>query len=410
MEEGNRTLLERARSLAPELVEVRRDLHRHPELSFQEHRTAAVVASRLEALGLTVRRGVGRTGVVADIAPHDGAAVNGGLVVALRADMDALPIQEQPDHDYGSTVPGVMHACGHDAHTAGLLGAARLLVAEREAGRLRGTVRLLFQPSEEALDDEGKSGATRMMDDGALEGVGAIVGLHVGGHLPSGKLFVAAGSIMAGSEEIRVDVRGKSAHAAQPEQGIDALVLAAQGVVAVQQAVARCISPMDPGVVTFGMIHGGTANNVLADTVKLFGTLRYFRDEVRDRLAAAVTGAFKALEAQGARVDVRIGPGYLPVVNDDAITSVVERAAERVLGPAAVLPMQRWMGAEDFAFLARRAPGCFVWLGAAPPEPREHHNPRFDIDESVLPMGAAVLAQSAIDLLDGAAAVRRNRG
>jgi IAA-amino acid hydrolase len=397
VEEGKRTLLERARSLASELVEVRRDLHRHPELSFQEHRTSALVAARLEALGLEVRRGVGKTGVVADIPGADGGK---GPLVALRADMDALPIQEQFEHDYGSTVPGVMHACGHDAHTAGLLGAASLLVADRAAGRLpAGTVRLLFQPSEEALDDEGKSGATRMIEEGALDGVSAIVGLHVGGHLPSGKLFIAEGSIMAGSEEIRVEVKGKASHAAHPELGVDALVLAAQGVVAAQQAVARAISPMDPGVVTFGTIHGGTANNVLADSVKLHGTLRYFRDEVRDQLATAVTGAFKALEAQGAQVHVQIGPGYLPVVNDLAVTDVVSRAAERVLGRDAVLPMERWMGAEDFAFLARRAPGCFVWLGAALPEPREHHNPRFDIDESVLPMSAALLAASASDLL-----------
>ncbi len=397
MDEANSTLLDRARSLAPALVELRRDLHRHPELSFEERRTAGVVASALEALGLTVRRNVGKTGLVADIS--NGA----GRTVALRADMDALPIQEQFEHDYGSTVPGVMHACGHDFHMAGLVGAARLLVAERAAGRLpAGTVRLLFQPSEEALDDEGKSGATRMIEEGALDGVDAVVGLHVGGHLPSGKLFVAEGSIMAGSEEIRIEVKGRSAHAAHPEQGVDALVLAAQGVIAAQQAVARGISPMDPGVVTFGTIHGGRANNVLADSVKLHGTLRYFRDEVRDQLTAAVTGAFKALEAQGAVVVVDIGGGYLPVVNDARVTRVVERAAERVLGKAGVLPMERWMAAEDFAFLARKAPGCFVWLGAALPEPREHHHPRFDIDESALPLGAAVLAASAMDLLAGA--------
>ncbi|MSR36820.1 MAG: amidohydrolase [Gemmatimonadetes bacterium] len=397
VEEGNRTLLERARSLAPGLVALRRDLHRHPELAFQERRTSALVASRLEALGLSVRRNVGKTGVVADISSTEGANFP---LVALRADMDALPIQEQFEHDYGSTVPGVMHACGHDFHTAGLIGAATLLVAERAAGRLpAGTVRLLFQPSEESLDDEGKSGATRMIEEGALDDVTAIVGLHVGGHLPSGKLFIAEGSIMAGSEEIHVEVKGRSAHAAHPEQGIDALVLASQGVMAVQQAVARAISPMDPGVVTFGMIHGGTANNVLADSVKLHGTLRYFRDEVRDRLAAAVTAAFKALEVQGARVDIQIGQGYLPVVNDPGVTDVVTRAAERVLGKDAVLPMQRWMGAEDFAFLARRSAGCFVWLGAALPEPRDHHHPRFDVDESALPMGAALLAASASDLL-----------
>ena len=401
MAEANMTLMDRARSLAAELVELRRDLHRHPELSFQEHRTAALVADRLTALGLSPKRGVGRTGVTADIE-------NGkGPVVGLRADMDALPIQEQPDHDYGSTVPNVMHACGHDFHTAGLSGAAQLLLAERAAGRLpKGTVRLLFQPSEEALDDDGKSGATRMIEDGALEKIDAIVGLHVGGHLPKGKLFIAEGSIMAGSDEIHVEVKGKSSHAAHPEQGIDALVLAAQGVIACQQAVSRSISPMDPGVVTFGTIHGGRANNVLADSVKLHGTLRYFREEVREQLSNAVTGAFKGLEAQGAKVDVRIVKGYPPVVNDSEVTEIVRRSSEALAGRDAVLPMERWMAAEDFAFLARKAPGCFVWLGAAMKEPREHHNPRFDVDDSVLPLSAALLAGAATALLEARASKR----
>ncbi len=387
-------LLDDARALADDLVALRRDLHRHPELGFQERRTAGIVAERMAALGLDVTTGVARTGVVADL-------VNGeGPVVALRADMDALPIAEAAGHDYASTVEGVMHACGHDAHVAGLVGAARLLAAERDAGTLpAGTVRFLFQPSEEAFDDEGKSGATRMVEEGVLEGVAAVVGLHVGGHLPAGKLFISEGTIMAGSEELRVEVRGKSAHAAHPEQGVDALVLAAQGVVAAQTAVARSISPMDAGVVTFGRIEGGTAPNVLAERVRLHGTLRYFRDEVRDRLAAAVTGAFRGLEAQGARVEVRVGPGYLPVVNERRVTQAVRRAAVQVAGEDAVLAMDRWMAAEDFAFLAREAPGCFVWLGAAPAEPREHHNPAFDIDEGVLPLGAALLAASARELL-----------
>ena len=300
-----------------------------------------------------------------------------------------------------------MHACGHDFHTAGLIGAARLLIAERDAGRLpKGTVRLLFQPSEEALDDDGKSGATRMIEDGALEKIDAIVGLHVGGHLPKGKLFIAEGSIMAGSDEIHVEVKGKSSHAAHPEQGIDALVLAAQGVIACQQAVSRSISPMDPGVVTFGTIHGGRANNVLADSVKLHGTLRYFREEVREQLSNAVTGAFKGLEAQGAKVDVRIVKGYPPVVNDSDVTEVVRRSSETLAGRDAVLPMERWMAAEDFAFLARKAPGCFVWLGAAMKEPREHHNPRFDVDDSVLPLSSALLAGAATALLEARASKR----
>lgn len=394
MAKAKGTLLERARSLAPELVALRRDLHRHPELSFLEHRTSGVVAERLEALGLEVRRSVGKTGVLADIGSGRGP------IVALRADMDALPIREEFEHDYGSTVPGVMHACGHDAHTAGLVGAARLLVAERAQGRLpAGTVRLLFQPSEEAADAEGKSGATRMIEDGALDGVEAVVGIHVGAHLPMGSIFVADGPIMAGSMEIHVEVKGRSAHAAHPDQGVDAVVLAAQGVLAAQQAVARAIPPVEPGVVTFGTIHGGSANNVIADSVRLHGTLRYFRAEVRERLERSVSGGFKALEAQGAQVDVRFGPGYPPVVNDAGITRVVRRAAEEVAGEDSVVTMEGWMGAEDFAFLAREAPGCFIWVGAALPDSREHHHPRFDIDESVLPLDAALLAQSAVALL-----------
>ena len=388
-------LLDDARGLTDDLTALRRDLHRHPELGFRETRTAGIVAERMEALGLAVSTGVARTGVVADLENGEGP------LVALRADMDALPITEVAGRDYGSTVEGVMHACGHDAHVAGLVGAARLLAGARDAGRLpAGTVRFLFQPSEEAFDDEGKSGATRLVEAGALEGVAAVVGLHVGGHLPAGVLFLSEGTVMAGSEELRVEVRGTGSHAAHPEQGVDAIVLAAQGVLAAQTAVSRSISPMDAGVVTFGRIEGGTAPNVVADRVRLHGTLRYFRDEVRDRLAQAVTGAFRGLEAQGAEVDVRVGPGYLPVVNDRRVTEEVRRAAAATLGEDRVLDMERWMGAEDFAFLARAAPGCFVWLGAAPAEPREHHHPAFDIDESVLPMGAAVLAASAERLLE----------
>jgi amidohydrolase len=386
--------LTRARGFAADLVDIRRDLHRHPELAFQEVRTAGVVAAALEDLGLEPRRGVGRTGVVADVRGGPGP------VVALRADMDALPIHEDADHDYRSTVDGVMHACGHDAHTAGLIGAARLLVAARDEGALPGTVRLLFQPSEEGVDDEGKSGATRMLEDGALEGVDAAVGLHVGGPLPAGRIFVAPGAIMGGGEEIVVEVRGKAAHAALPHDGIDAIVLAAQGVVAAQAAVSRCIPPTEPGIVTFGRIAGGRAANVVADRVVLHGTLRYFQPEIRDALRAAVRGAFEGLRAQGAEVDVEFLPGYPPVVNDPGATAVVEEALIAQVGRERVVPMSPVLLAEDFAFLARKVPAVFVWLGAALEDPRQHHHPRFDIDESVLPLGAATLAHAALALLN----------
>jgi amidohydrolase len=388
-------LLAEARGLERELVALRRDLHRHPELSFQEKRTSSKMAERLEALGLTVKRGVGRTGVVAEIE-------NGrGRRVALRADMDALPIQEEAEHDYLSTVPGVMHACGHDAHMTSLIGAATLLVRARERGELpAGSVRLLFQPSEETSDNEGKSGAVRMVEDGVMKGVDAVVGLHVGAHLPAGKVFLSHGPIMAGSAEIRIEVLGKSSHAARPNEGVDAIVLAAQGVLAAQLAVSRALSPMEAGVVHIGRIEGGTAPNILADRVFLHGTLRYFDKEVLERLTKGVHDAFEGLERMGARVKIKIGPGYVPVVNDASVTDTLRRALTPMLGEQSVVPMEPMMGAEDFAFLAAQSPGAFFWLGAALPDAREHHNPRFDIDESVLPLGAATLAQAAVALLE----------
>lgn len=386
--------LQRARGFHEDLVALRRDLHRNPELSFQEYRTAAQVAARLEALGYRVRRGVGITGVVGEL------GTGGGPVVAVRADMDALPIHEEGEHEYRSQVPGVMHACGHDAHVAALVGAARLLAEDFRAGRLPpGTLRLLFQPSEERMDSEGKSGAQRMVEDGAMEGVAAVVGLHVGGHLPSGKVFVKEGPLMAGSDEVKVVVRGKSAHAALPHEGVDSLVLASQGILAVQQVVSRRISPMEHGVVTFGVVRGGVAPNVLAGEVTLSGTVRYFKGEVRERLHRGVREAFEGLRAQGAQVTVEFSQGNPPVVNHPAITALGREAALRLVGPEGVWEAEPMMGAEDFAILARQAPGAFFWVGAALPEPREHHTPRFDLDEEILPLAAALLAEWAAELL-----------
>jgi amidohydrolase len=387
-------LLDRARALEPELVALRRDLHRHPELAFQERRTAAIGSARLEALGLEVRTGVGITGVVAEL--HNGP----GPVVVLRADMDALPIEEDASHDYPSTVPGVMHACGHDAHVAGLVGAATLLAQDRDAGELpAGTVRFLLQPSEEGVDDEGKSGATRMIEAGVLDGVDAAAGLHIGGPVPAGRILLGDGPVMGGGEEIVVTVRGRSAHAALPHEGVDAIALAAQGLVATHAAVGRRLAPTDQGVVSFGRIEGGTAPNVVADVVHIHGTLRYFTDMVRAVLEDVVRGAFMALEAQGAKVEVRFLPGYPPVVNDLRAAAAVRRALDDLVGVAPVLPQPPVLLAEDFAFFARAVPAVFFWVGAALEEPRQHHHPRFDIDESVLPLCAAALAQAGRALL-----------
>ncbi|MEX2295289.1 MAG: M20 family metallopeptidase [Gemmatimonadota bacterium] len=388
-------LLDRARRIAPRLVELRRDIHRNPELSFRETRTAALAAREVAEAGYDVRIGVARTGVIAEIGDGDGPTV------ALRADMDALPIQEETGLPFASSVKGVMHACGHDFHTAGLVGAARILAELHSEGALpRGRIRLLFQPSEEASDSEGKSGAMRMVEEGAMEGVDAAIGLHVGAHLPAGHVFLREGPFWGGSDEVQVTIEGKGAHAARPNEGVDALALAALGVVAAQQVVSRMLGPSEPAALTFGTIHGGTAPNVVCERVVLTGSLRYFDPGVRARIHRGVEQAFATADAMGGRSEVRFHGGYPPVVNDPTVTRWVEEAVRPVIGDERFVRAEPSLLAEDFAFFAQAVPGAFFWLGAALPEPREHHSPRFDADEEVLPLGAALLATSAIHILE----------
>jgi amidohydrolase len=387
--------LDRAREIQADLVALRRDLHRHPELAFRETRTSDAIAAALAPLPLAVTRGVARTGIVAEL------RLGPGPVVALRADMDALPIQQESDQDYRSTVPGVMHACGHDAHAAMLVGACRLLCQAAERRELAGgTIRFLFQPAEEASDEDNRSGAAHMVEAGAMHDVQAVFGLHVGAHLPAGRIFLRDGPIMAGSDTFRAAIAGVGSHAARPEEGVDAVVLAAHAILACQHAVARRISPFDNGVLTIGRISGGVAENVIADHVSLEGTIRYFTDPVRTRLRDALRRGLAVAETMGGRVELELRDGYPPVVNHAAMTSLAAEAVTDVLGAGAVHDAQPTMGAEDFAILLGQAPGAFLWLGAALRPPREHHHPRFDIDESVLPHGAAVLAACAARALD----------
>ena len=392
-------LLRRAKELGPRLIEIRRDLHQHPELSFQERRTAALAASEVAGAGFSVRTGIAKTGVVAEL-------TNGpGPTVAIRADMDALPIQETSDVPYASRVKGVMHACGHDCHTAGLIGVAKLLSEMDASGSLPpGSVRLLFQPSEEGADSEGKSGAMRMVEEGAMEGVDAVVGLHVGAHLPAGCVYLKEGPFFAGSDEIHIRVRGRSAHAGRPQDGVDALALSCLGVVTAQQIVSRRLSPNDQGVLTFGSMHGGSAPNIIADEVVIRGTLRYFQPQVRLRIQEGVRQAFGSLEPMGAASEVHFLAGYPPVVNNPLVTSWVREAVGGVVDDEGLREGDPNLEAEDFAFFANSAPGAFFWLGAALPEPRAHHRSDFDVDEDVLPLGAALLAESAAHLM------RRLRG
>lgn len=384
-------LLARAKALEPELIDVRRDIHAHPELSFRETRTAALVAERLTKLGYRVRTGVGKTGCVGEL------ETGPGPTIALRADMDALPIQEANDVPYRSRVDGVMHACGHDAHVTCLLGAAQLLAESAAAGSLpSGRIRLLFQPSEEVTDDENRSGAQRMIADGAMDSVDAVIGLHVAAESTPGQVLFREGPLMAGNDTIHGIVRGANAHAALPHEGVDAILLAGHVISATHTIVSRRIDPLDPAVITFGRISGGTADNIICDEVHVSGTLRYFDSQVRDSLHRDLHRAFAIADALGGSGQVEIRPGNPPVVNDDRLTGLARQGAEEVVGDAGIGVADLIMGAEDFAYLATEAPGCFYWVGARiEDDPRSHHSPRFDIDERCLVTGAATLAGAA---------------
>jgi amidohydrolase len=382
-------MLERAREIESKLVAWRREFHAHPELGFRETRTAARVAEELRALGYRVQVGVGRTGVLAERG-------DGRPVVAVRADMDALPIEEENEVPYASQVPGVMHACGHDAHVAMGLGVATLLAEEA----FPGTLRLLFQPAEELEDEEGISGAPRMIEDGALDGVSAVLALHVAAALATGDVAVQSGSASAGVDTFYATVIGRGAHGARPHEGVDPILLAGHVVLALHGIVSRRLDPCEPAVVSVGSIHGGHADNVIPDHVDLSGTLRFTTAEARDRIHAEVGRALEVARALGGDYRLRIVSGCPPVVNDPEMVELLRRVAVDLLGKEHVRLPVRAMGAEDFSFFSALAPGAMFRLGCQiEGDERRAHSPRFDLDERCLPIGTAVLSEAALRLL-----------
>lgn len=386
-------LLQRARSIHESIRTWRRTIHRYPELSFTEQRTAALVNSVLIDLGLQTETEVAKTGVVAHVRGGNGPTV------ALRADMDALPIQEANGTEFDSTRPGIMHACGHDAHTAMLLGAATLLKQLADEGRLPGVVRLLFQPSEEAQDEEGKSGGMRMVEEGALKGVDAVFGLHVDPFHDVGSVATRPGPMMAAADMFEIIVIGSGGHAARPQSTIDPIALSAHVINAVHQIVSRRLDPTQPGVITIGTIQGGTANNIIPDRVSMTGTIRSFTPEVRTLLQDELMRAAGIVESLGGRAEVAIFPGYPPTVNDPAATEHMMGAMRELLGEDRVAESELILGAEDFSYMAQAAPGCFLWLGVHDPSWREYypvHRADFRMDEDALPIGAAALALTAL--------------
>lgn len=384
-------MLNRAHEIEEQLIAWRRDIHAHPELGFQETRTANRIAETLDALSYRVQTGIGRTGVVAERG-------NGEPIVAVRADMDALPIQEVNDAPYASETPGVMHACGHDCHVAIALGVATLLSSES----FPGTIRFLFQPSEEMQDEAGQSGASRMIEDGAMERVEAILALHVDSSRSVGTVAVADGTVTAGVDTFHASVLGEGGHGAYPHKVVDPIHIAGHVVLALHGIVSRKIHPGDPAVISIGSIHGGEASNVIPQQVRLSGTIRYMEEMVQQKTHSEIEHALQIAETMGGGYTLDITTGYPPMVNHPTIVELIEEVTTDLLGSGHVVSGRQEMGAEDFGFFSAQAPGAMFKLGCKiEGDERNHHHPSFDVDEECLPIGTAVLAEAALRLLRG---------
>lgn len=384
--------------IMPGIVADRRWLHENPELGFQEQKTAEFVRQRLESLGVEdIRAGIAKTGVTGLI---HGTKDGPGRTVLLRADMDALPLTEENDVEYRSQTEGVMHACGHDAHTAMLLATARVLMERRD--EFSGTVKLLFQPSEEA----NGGGAKPMIDAGVLENphVDAVFGQHLLSHKPVGTIWVTGGPVQASADSFRIVVKGKGGHGAMPHSAVDPIVIATQIISALQTVVSRRIDPMGSVVVSVCTFHAGTASNIIPDTAEISGTVRTFTPENRDLAQEELTKLAEGIAASmGGVAEVTYDRGYPPTVNDEAMAELVWQAAERAVGAENVHQMTPMMPAEDFSYFLLERPGTYFMTGCGNEEQGitwPHHHPKFDIDEDAMHYGTATLAQVVLDYLN----------
>jgi amidohydrolase len=379
---------EATEAIAPRLIEIRRDIHTHPELAFQETRTAGIVAAELTRLGLTPRTGVGRTGVIADI-----KGGRPGPVLAIRADMDALPIHEETALPFASEIAGQMHACGHDIHTSTLLGVAAVL--KDLAPQLAGTVRLIFQPAEEVLE-----GAAAMIADGAADGVDMAIGFHNHPDMPVGSFGYVRGACLAASDRFDLIIQGKSGHAAHPYAAIDPIVAAAAFVQEAQTVVSREIKPIHPAVVTIGQFVGGTTYNIIPERVHLKGTVRTLHHESRNIAEAALR---RLAEGIGVSMRVKTEMNYVrkvpPLVNDDKVLDPVIAAVRRQMGDV-ISEGEASMGAEDFAEFAAVAPSFQLRIGSGQPGRDDRlHNAFYQPDERCIGLGVQALSRAALDLL-----------
>ena len=383
-------MLKQSHGISEELIEWRRDFHMHPEIGFELHRTSKIVADELEKMGYRVRRGVGKTGVVAELG-------EGGKIIAIRADMDALPILEQNDYEYVSQNKGAMHACGHDSHTAMALGAALLLSKEKLPGR----VRFLFQPCEETVDEEGLSGAQRMAAEGAMEGVDYVIAQHVDPLKPAGTIAINAGPSSGGVDSWHAVIRGKGGHGAHPDKTVDPFYMLSHVIMALNAIISRRVNPFDPAVVSIGSIHGGFTENVIPEEVKLSGTLRFTDEKVHQQLHVEIERAFDIVKVLGGEYEIRYDVGGPPMVNDGFVAEMIEKTGRDLLGAENVAELHKTLGAEDFGEFMKHAPGAMFTLGTQKQGHENYllHHPKFDLDERALPVGTAMLAETAKRLM-----------
>ena len=372
------------------LIQWRRDFHQYPELGFEEHRTSSIIAETLISFGMSPKTGVGKTGVTADLNFGEGPTI------ALRADMDALPMQETSGLSFSSKHDGVMHACGHDGHMAMLLGAAKIL--SQMDKELTGTIRFIFQPAE-----EGEGGARYMIEDGCLEGVDEIYGIHVWNYQPVGEVGAKEGPILAAADLFDIIIKGVGGHGATPQGTVDAVIVAAHLIQALQTIVSRNTNPLESTVITIGEINGGHNFNIIADKVRLAGTTRAYTKENRSmiqrRMQEIIDGVAKSF---GAEITFNYTDGYPPTINHAGPVKKVLQAAGKVVGPGAGEPYLS-MGGEDFSYYLQKVPGCFFFVGSAPDVQRQfstpHHCSHFNMDESALSVGTSVYLHLVEDIL-----------
>ncbi len=388
-------ILSLSRKFLPDIIKIRRRLHEQPELAFNEIATGKLIAAELSRLGVKVKRGVGRTGLTGLLRGNGNSGV-----VGLRADMDALPVTEESGVRFASRKSGIMHACGHDSHMAMLLGAARILSMMKE--ELPGAVKFIFQPSEE----KNPGGAPSMIRDGALVNpkVDAIFGQHITTDLPTGKLGFRPGPLMASADEIYITILGRGGHGAKPHNATDPVVIAAEVVIALQSVITRMKDPLEPSVLTIGSIHGGTATNIIPDSVSLSGTLRTMNETWRKKALALIERtAVGCARGLGGNCRVEVSRGYPVLVNSDAETSLAGESAAAIFGKRAAVVVPPQLGAEDFAYFLQKVPGSFWWLGAGNRSigaTASIHSSKFKVDEASFAYGAAMLAAVAIDYLE----------